>query len=297
MTSRTFLVTGATRGIGYAVSPLLHRQGHRVVGIARHIEGVDFPGTLAACDLADLAQTAQVLNALEQEFDIDGIVNKAGIASPQPLGQIDFATLQNVFDLNVRAAIQVTQQFVEAMKLRRYGRIVNICSRAIHGNVNRTTYSAAKSALVGYTCTWAMELAGHDVTANAVAPGPVETALFRKTRPVGSEMERQVLATIPMRRLWQPDEIAAAVGFLLSEQASYMTGQVLAEDSGGSLGGHQKNQGPARRWRQTARRRRPFEPAQASFERERRIARTRIYPQPARVYSGVFPTCSRIGSP
>lgn len=138
MTSRTFLVTGATRGIGYAISTLLHQQGHRVIGISRHIEGVDFPGTLVACDLGDLAQTAQVLKALEQEFDIDGIVNNAGIASPQPLGQIDFATLQNVFDLNVRAAIQVTQQFVGAMKRRRYGRIVNICSRAIHGTLNRT---------------------------------------------------------------------------------------------------------------------------------------------------------------
>lgn len=137
----------------------------------------------------------------------------------------------------MRAAIQVTRQCVEAMKLRRYGRIVNICSRAIHGNVNRTAYFAASSALVGYTRTWALELAKHGVTANAVAPGPVETQLFRKTRPVGSEMERQVLATIPMRRLGQADEIAAAVGFLLSEQASYMPGQVQAVDGAGSLGG------------------------------------------------------------
>ncbi|VBB15947.1 SDR family oxidoreductase [Burkholderia stabilis] len=237
MSSRTFVVTGASRGIGFAVSTRLAQRGHRVIGLARRAQGVDFPGELLACDLADIEQTAATLTQIDERHDVDGIVNNAGIVLPQPLGKIDFQSLQAVLDLNVRAAIQVTQHFAEAMKARRYGRIVNVCSRAIYGGLDRTAYSAAKSALVGCTRTWALELAGHGVTVNAVAPGPIETELFRQTRPVGSEAERRVLATIPARRLGTPDDVAAAIAFFLADEAGFVTGQVLSVDGGGSLGG------------------------------------------------------------
>ncbi|NTZ81994.1 SDR family oxidoreductase [Burkholderia metallica] len=237
MSSRTYLVTGASRGIGLAISTTLARRGHHVVGLARHAQGIDFPGELLACDLADIEQTAATLARIGERHDVDGIVNNAGIVLPQPLGKIDFQSLQTVFDLNVRAAIQVTQHFADAMKARGYGRIVNICSRAIFGSLDRTAYSAAKNALVGCTRTWALELAEHGVTVNAVAPGPIETELFRQTRPVGSEAERKVLATIPARRLGTADDVAAATAFFLSDEAGFVTGQVLSVDGGGSLGG------------------------------------------------------------
>ena len=232
----TFLVTGASRGIGHAISVVLHKQGHHVIGLARNVDDIDFPGLLIPCDLANVEQTAKALAQIN-EHAINGIVNNVGIALPQPLGQIDFATLHSVLDLNVRVAIQITQHFANAMKARRYGRIVNICSRAVFGARERTAYSAAKSALIGCTRTWALEFAEYGVTVNAVAPGPIETALFRRTRAPGSEAERRVLNAVPMRRIGLPEEIAAVVCFLLSEQASFITGQVLPVDGGASLSG------------------------------------------------------------
>lgn len=236
-TTTTILITGASKGIGRATAERLAVQGHAVLGLARTDPGADFPGTFVACDLARAEATDAALAWIAARFAVDGIVNNVGVASPQPLGRVGLDTLSAVLDLNVRAAVQVTQAFVAGMRARRWGRIVNVCSRAIHGARDRTAYAAAKSALVGCTRTWALELAEDGVTCNAVAPGPIETALFRATRPAGGEAEQRIVAGIPMRRLGTPEEVAAAIGFLISDEAGFITGQVLAVDGGGSLGG------------------------------------------------------------
>lgn len=235
MKNKCVLVTGATKGIGWAISQHLADLGAHVVGLARNTNDIDFPGYLYACDLANAGESEEVLRMLREKYPVDAVVNNVGMVLPQPIGEVDLSALYQVFDLNVRAAVQVAQTFVPSMKMRKEGRIINIASRAAHGAYDRTSYSAAKSALLGCTNTWALELAPYGITVNAISPGPTETTLFRQNCPEGSEREEQLLNGIPMKRFAQADEIAAAVTFFLSDAAAYITGQELLIDGGSSL--------------------------------------------------------------
>jgi 3-oxoacyl-[acyl-carrier protein] reductase len=234
MMKRTFLVTGATKGIGLALTEQLVRAGHRVVGMAR--ENVPFPGELISVDLADLTATEHALRELTQRFNFDGVVNNVGLVKPQRIGEIDLGDLDAVLALNLHPAVQTVQALLPNMRSQGWGRVVNISSLTVLGITQRTAYAAAKAALVSFARSWALELADTGVTVNAVAPGPTETELFRANNPPGSEGERRYLSAVPMGRFGKPAEIAATIAFLLSDEAGFITGQTLYVDGGASIG-------------------------------------------------------------
>ena len=233
--TRTFLITGASKGIGLALAQSLCVNGHRVIGIARSTSS-DFPGELVQLDLSDADETKRVLGDLGRSYQIDGVVNNVGLARLQRLDEIELSGLDEVLRLNLHPAVLAAQAALPGMRARRWGRIINISSLSIVGLAKRSAYSAAKAALVSFTRCWALELATMGITVNAVAPGPTETELFRKNIPRGSPAEVGLFARVPMRRFGQPKEIAAAVAFLLSEEAGFITGQTLHVDGGASIG-------------------------------------------------------------
>jgi 3-oxoacyl-[acyl-carrier protein] reductase len=233
--NRHFLITGATKGIGLATTKRLLAAGHQVIGLSRTPDP-QYPGTHIAVDLSDPSSTAAVIDELARTAQVDGIVNNVGVVRPGPLEAVSIDHLHEVYDLAVRTSLQLTQAFLPHMRARGWGRVVNITSLVALGAPQRTSYGAAKAALEHVTRAWALELATTGVTVNAVAPGPTETELFRENNQPGSPGEARYLQMVPMKRFATPDEQAAAIQFLLSDDAAFITGQVLRVDGGASVG-------------------------------------------------------------
>lgn len=234
MTARRVLITGASKGIGRAVADRLAASGDIPIGLAR-TRPDDFPGDFYEADLSDRRATDAVLERVLADGRVDAAVNNVAIARFGRIGSINLDDLFTTYDLNVRTAVQVVQAVLPGMLANGWGRIVNVSSLTTLGTPERTPYAATKAALEACTRIWAGELAQSGITVNAVAPGPIETEMYRELSPVGSEREAHILQTIPLRRLGTPREIAHAICALLDEDAGYITGQIIRADGGGSI--------------------------------------------------------------
>jgi 3-oxoacyl-[acyl-carrier protein] reductase len=232
---RSIVITGASKGIGRATADALVKDGWSVIGIARS-SPPNFPGVFVEADLADRRKTQDLAEDLVARGNVVGIVNNVGLARHERVDAIDPDVFAMVMDLNVRPALQLTQALLPGMRAARFGRIINITSLVTRGLAFRASYAAAKAALESITRTMAIELAADGITANAVAPGPTETEFFRSNNPQGSEGEARYLSRVPMRRFANPSEIAAAIAFLASNTAAFITGQTVFVDGGASLG-------------------------------------------------------------
>jgi 3-oxoacyl-[acyl-carrier protein] reductase len=218
MKDRVALVTGASRGIGLAIAEVLSSQGVYVLKPNR-----------SEMDLCDSESIAKYVDSISNPIDI--LVNNAGINYLGSITEIDDSVIQNTLQVNLLAPLQLIKLLASSMKVRQYGRIVNISSIwSMVSKEQRVAYSASKSAVNGVTRTLAIELAPFNILVNAVAPGYVNTDLTKKNNTVGQLNDIRKL--IPLGRLAEPSEVAELVAFLCSEQNSYITGQIIPIDGG-----------------------------------------------------------------
>jgi 3-oxoacyl-[acyl-carrier protein] reductase len=238
---RLAVVTGAGRGIGKAIADSLADSGVKVICVSRQPESCGAAaeairsrggeaGSLAV-DVADSAAVKAAAESILKDYGtVDILVNNAGITRDTLLLRMKEEDWDCVLQTNLSSAFHWVKALVHPMARNRWGRIVNISSViGLMGNAGQANYAAAKAGLLGFTKSLAREFASRSITVNAVAPGFIQTDMTGK---LDEAQTKAILQSVPLKRLGQPEEIAAAVAFLCSEQAGYVTGQTFTVDGG-----------------------------------------------------------------
>jgi NAD(P)-dependent dehydrogenase (short-subunit alcohol dehydrogenase family) len=236
-TNDTVLITGGSGAIARAIVQRCVAEGWRVVNLDLRPPADPLPAEdFVACDFLDLAATRAALAEVAARHAPTRLVNNVGIVRPATLEETTVEDLQAVHEVNLRSALLAAQAVLPAMKAARFGRIVNIASRAALGKELRSAYTASKAGLIGLARTWALELAPEGITVNAIGPGPIGTELFHRANPHNSPKTRAIIEGIPVRRLGTPEDIAHAAAFLLDHRAGFVTGQVVYVCGGMTVG-------------------------------------------------------------
>jgi 3-oxoacyl-[acyl-carrier protein] reductase len=242
---RVALVTGGSRGIGRAIALQLAADGHAVVvnysanssaasEVVKSIESAGGRAIAAKGDVSDPEQVGQVFDLISAELGtVDVLVNNAGITKDNLLLRMSQEDFDSVIQTNLRSAFLCTKSSLRGMLKARWGRIISIASVAgITGNAGQANYAASKAGMIAFSKSIAKEVGSRGITSNVVAPGYIETGM---TDSLSDNIKRAASASISLGRFGQPEEVAAAVGFLASDSSSYITGQVLAVDGGITL--------------------------------------------------------------
>jgi len=239
---RVAIITGAARGIGRAIALKLARGGAKLAlmdvleeplaeSVALCIEAGSPDARAYRLDVTDEQAVEETVNRVAEEFgSIDILVNNAGITRDDLLMRMETSAWDVVLAVNLKGTFLMTRMAARHMVRGRRGRIVNLASvSGLAGNPGQANYSASKAGVVGLTKTTARELAARNITANAVAPGFIETDM---TAVLPEAVKEKAKANIPLRRMGRPDDVAEAVAFFASDEAAYITGQVIAVDGG-----------------------------------------------------------------
>ena len=238
MQEQTVLITGASRGIGLEIALFLRNSGYRVIGTSTNSGGVQLidqalgPGGKGIEMRIDSDESVdQAFSKLEELEESPCIlINNAGMTADNLIMRMSSEEWSSVIDTNVNGLYRVTKPLVRQMMKNRWGRIVNISSVVARmGSPGQTNYVASKSAIEGFTKSLALELASRNITVNALAPGFIETDM---TSVLDDDQKEKIMEKIPLGRMGQAKEVAAAVAFLISDDAAYITGQTLQINGG-----------------------------------------------------------------